>query len=177
MYGAGSGPCGGARPDRPSQEAVAAETPAAGDARRTAVWVRLVIVLAVLACFAPALGAEFVDWDDPSNFIENPHYRGLSPAHLRWMFTTMLGGHYQPLSWMTFALDYTVWGMRPAGYHLTNVILHAANALLVYALAMALMPPATAAPPGSRRLPRVFAAGVAALCFAVHPLRVESVRC
>lgn len=140
-------------------------------ARRATLWGACVIVLAVFACFAPALDAGFVDWDDPSNLLENPHYRGLSLTHLRWMFTTLLGGHYQPLSWVTFALDYTAWGMQPHGYHLTNVVLHAANALLVCALTLALLRQATAARSGSHAV----AAGIAALCFALHPLRVESV--
>src|SRR5579862_5405959 len=148
--------------------------PASGGARgmrRAALWAPCVIVVTVFACFAPALRAGFVAWDDPSNLVENPNYRGFSLAHVRWMFTTLLAGHYQPLSWMTFALDYTVWGMQPQGYHLTNVVLHAANALLVYVLALALFPSTAAARAGSR----VVAAAVAALCFAVHPLRAESV--
>ena len=112
--------------------------------------------------------------------MNNPQYRGLSLAHLRWMFTTFHGGHYQPLSWLTFAIDYTLWGMQPRGYHLTNVILHAANALLVYALAWrSCRERRTAA--AARSSPRragirlASAAAVAALCFAIHPLRVESV--
>ena len=125
----------------------------------------------MFACFAPALRAGFVDWDDPSNLLENPHYRGLSPTHLRWMFTTLLGGHYQPLSWVSFALDYRVWGMQAYGYHLTNVVVHAANALLVYVLALMLL--RQTMPAYSDR--HAVAAAVAALCFALHPLRVESV--
>ena len=70
-------------------------------------------------------------------------------------------------------LDYSVWGMRPTGYHLTNVLLHAANAVLVYLLALRLFRlaertrAAASAPRGSGRRHR---AG-----FALHPLRVESV--
>jgi protein O-mannosyl-transferase len=122
------------------------------------------IVVVVLACFLPALGSDFVLWDDDMNFTDNPSYRGLSPAHLRWMFTTFHGGHWQPLSWMTLGLDYGLWGMNPLGYHLTNVLLHAVNALLVYRLIAALVPGV-----GAR------AAAVGALLFAIHPLRVESV--
>jgi len=124
----------------------------------------LLLVLAVLACFLPALGSEFVLWDDDMNFTDNPDYRGLAWAHLRWMFTTVYGGHYQPLSWMTLALDHMLWGMNPTGYHLTNLVLHGANALLVYTLIAALVP----------RIGRG-AALIGALFFAIHPLRVESV--
>ena len=124
----------------------------------------LLLALAVFASFLPALGSGFVLWDDDMNFTDNPDYRGLTWAHLRWMFTTVYGGHYQPLSWVTLALDYSLWGMNPSGYHLTNLVLHGANALLVYALIAALVP-------GIGR----GAALIGALFFAVHPLRVESV--
>ena len=122
------------------------------------------LVAAVLVCFLPALGSQFVLWDDDMNFTDNPSYRGLSASHLRWMFTTLYGGHYQPLSWLTLGLDYTLWAMNPTGYHLTNLLLHAANALLVYRVIVALVPGV-----GAR------AALAGALGFAIHPLRVESV--
>ena len=88
-----------------------------------------ILVLVVFTCFLPTLGNDFVAWDDDLNFTENPNYRGLSWSNLRWMLTTVHGGHYQPLSWMTLGLDYVVWGMNPTGYHLTNLLLHAANAV------------------------------------------------
>lgn len=76
---------------------------------------------------------------------------------------------------MTLGFDYTVWGMNPLGYHLTNVILHAANGVLVYFVARHLLPRAlpARAPVGERTL--VVSSMFAALLFAVHPLRVESV--
>ena len=135
-------------------------------------WLPGAIVLAVLACFWPALDAEFVDWDDDLNLTDNAAYRGLGPAHLGWMLRTTLGGHYQPLTWLTFGLDHALWGMDAGGYHLTNVLLHAANAVLVFLLARALV--ARALGPGCAPvLPP--AAAIGALLFAVHPLRVESV--
>src|SRR3954468_10208557 len=88
-----------------------------------------VIVVAVLVAFAPAFTNGFVIWDDDLNFLDNQSYRGLGVAQLRWMFTTLLGGHYQPLAWVTLGLDYTLWGMDARGYHLTNVVLHAATAV------------------------------------------------
>ncbi len=128
----------------------------------------LVIVAAVLACFLPALHGDFVAWDDDLNFTENPNYRGLAPAQLRWMATTFHGGHYQPLTWLTLALDHAVWGMDPTGYHLTSVLLHAVNAVFVYRLIIALLA-RTSLPVGG------FPAAAGALFFAIHPLRVESV--
>jgi hypothetical protein len=98
----------------------------------------LVVLLTVLA-FLPALQNGFVDWDDDANFLENPFYRGLSWDNLRWMFTTVYLSNYRPLTWMTFGLDYLVWGMNPFGYHLTSLFLHGINALLVYFLALRLL--------------------------------------
>jgi len=103
-------------------------------------WALALIPAAVtLAVFLPILGNGFVNWDDQANLLDNPHYRGLGWSHLRWMFTTAHLGHYIPVTWLTLALDYTAWGLNPVGYHLTSALLHAANALLVYRLAAALL--------------------------------------
>ena len=59
------------------------------------------IAAAVFVCFLPVLDNDFVNWDDPYTLTENANFRGLSPTHLRWMFTTFYMGHYQPLSWVT----------------------------------------------------------------------------
>jgi Flp pilus assembly protein TadD len=91
------------------------------------------------------------------------------------MFSTFHSGHYQPLSWITFALDYLIWGMEPFGYHLTNLVLHAANAALFYLLALRLLSLASSRPPAAMDLGLRIAAGFAAFFFSIHPLRVESV--
>src|SRR5512132_1011547 len=103
---------------------------------RLAAWA---IVLAVVAVFAIGLRNEFVQWDDPVNLVDNVHFRGLSVANLTWMFTTTLMGHYIPLTWLSFAVDYVIWGMQPAGYHFTNLALHAVNAILVFWIARRLL--------------------------------------
>src|SRR5438445_559176 len=132
----------------------------------------LAIVLAVVAVFAVGLRNEFVQWDDPSNLVENPHFRGLAPSNVAWMFTTTLMGHYIPVTWLSFGLDYVLWGMEPAGYHFTNLLLHAANAVLVYWVSKRLL---AAARPGASPTALRAGAAVAALFFAIHPLRAESV--
>src|SRR6266571_2787634 len=88
----------------------------------------VLIALVTFVPFLPTLDNQFVNWDDDDNLVENPQYRGLGWTHLRWMWTTSHIGHYAPLTWMTFGLDYLLWGMNPVGYHLTNLLLHAANA-------------------------------------------------
>ena len=115
-----------------------------------------------------------MDWDDEPNFLLNESYRGLGWTQLKWMFTAFHLGHYAPLTWITFGADYLVWGLDPLGYHLTNLLLHTANAVVFYLIAFRLLqggiPGAT-----DRPLPLRLSAALAALVFAVHPLRVESV--
>ena len=140
--------------------------------RRIATWApALLLCVAVIATFAPALRSGFINWDDDSNLTTNPNFRGFTLDHLRWMATTTLGGHYQPLTWLSFAANYAIGGMEPFGYHLTNLLLHAANAVLAFVLLQRLLRPLALAPEGVLRS----AAFVGALFFAVHPLRVESV--
>ena len=149
--------------------------PQQGSSRR---WARLrwafpiaVAVIGMLAFF-PGLHGEFLDWDDRENFLHNPHYRGLGPAQLHWMVTSARTGHWIPLAWLTFALDWQLWGMNPYGYHLTTLLLHGLAAALLYLVARRLLAAARPRwPDGALTLGAV----LAALLFAVHPLRAESV--
>lgn len=134
----------------------------------------LVAVIAVVP-FLPALSNELVNWDDFDTLIVNTRYQGLGWTQLGWMFTTFHLGHYQPLSWLTWSLDYLLWGTEPFGFHLTNLLIHAANAALFYFLGRRLLE--SAAPESKQEHPLriAVAAAFAALVFAAHPLRVESV--
>ncbi|MCH9003583.1 MAG: hypothetical protein IIC02_13515, partial [Planctomycetes bacterium] len=130
------------------------------------------LVAATFLAFAPALDNEFVNWDDDYTLVNNDAFRGLSLEHLRWMFTTAYTGHFQPLSWVSFAIDWYIWDLTPFGYHLTNLLLHVATGILFFFLVRRLF--AIALP----RLPdasRNLGALASALLFSVHPLRVESV--
>ena len=142
-------------------------------------WLQWLVALlvAVVTCAAlfPALSNDFVNWDDDRNLIDNSYYRGLGWEQLKWMFTTFHMGHYQPLSWVTFGIDYLIWGMDPFGYHLTNLLLHAANAVLFYFVSRQLLSAALSIPAGEATWRLGASAGLAALLFAMHPLRVESV--
>lgn len=130
------------------------------------------LIVITITAFFPALSNDFVNWDDLQNLIENESYRGFSSTHLEWMFTTTHGGHYQPLSWMTFAFDHQLWGLDPFGFHLTNLLLHILTGILFLSVAYQIY----------RKLfinhnKRLLLAGGlwASLLFAIHPLRVESV--
>ncbi len=123
--------------------------------------------------FLPALDGEFLRWDDDTNFLSNPYYRGLGWTQVRWMLTSTRQAVYAPLAWMTLGLNYRLGGMDPWGYHLGNVLLHAINAGLVFLVARRLLAAAFQDAPTDGRLD--LGAAVAALVFGVHPLRVESV--
>jgi protein O-mannosyl-transferase len=133
------------------------------------------VAVATFAAFAPSLLNQFVDWDDLENFATNPSYRGLGFAQLTWMWTTVLLGHWVPITWMTLGIDYLLWGLNPAGYHLTNVLLHAANAAVLYFVARRLLAAAVAPTRDDDALAGRLGAALTALLFALHPLRVESV--
>jgi tetratricopeptide (TPR) repeat protein len=130
------------------------------------------VAVITMAAFLPTLRNDFVDFDDARNFVMNPAYRGLGLAQLKWMFTSAHMGHYIPLTWITLGLDYTLWGMNPAGYHFTSLVLHVITAALFYGVAYRVICAATR---DTGSWPAAAGALLAALVFAVHPLRVESV--
>jgi protein O-mannosyl-transferase len=138
---------------------------------------RHVLALAVAAltavAFLPALEGEFVDFDDIYNFTLNPHFRGLGPAQLAWMAGLTPSRHFWgPLTWLTHGVEWLAWGLNPVGYHLVNVLLHAAAAAVFFLVAERLVARAlSGAGPTMVRM----SALAAALFWALHPLRVESV--
>ena len=121
------------------------------------------LVLATLAVYAPVTGFEFVDYDDREYVAENPHvHAGLSRATVVWAFTARVVSHWHPLTMLSHALDWTLFGAWAGGHHATSVVLHALNVVLLFTL----LARTTAAP-----LRSALVAGL----FALHPLRVESV--
>ncbi len=132
------------------------------------------VLLACLAVYGPSFSAELLNFDDDRNFVQNPHFRAALPRALEWMARTAWMGHYQPLSWLSLAWDFAGSGdtgdfSRAAPrMHATNVALHALSAVGVLALARLLFQRLGLAQPRAAAL-------LAALLFAVHPLRVESV--
>jgi tetratricopeptide (TPR) repeat protein len=132
------------------------------------------VVLVTFLVYLPALDNGFVNWDDHVVLLGNDHYRGFDWPRLRWMFTTRLMCHYQPLTWLTYAVDYKAWGMEPRGYHLTSVLLHIAATGMFFWVARHLLARAIRTA-GASGIGLDLSAGLAALFFSVHPLRVESV--
>ena len=121
------------------------------------------LALACLVIYGQTLAHGFISYDDGLYVFENPRVAaGLSWENVVWAFTSRTAMYVHPVTWLSHMLDCTIFGLRPWGHHLTNLLLHALNAILLY-LAFARMT--------RRQWPSAF---VAAL-FAVHPLHVESV--
>ena len=118
----------------------------------------------LLAFFAmqPVLHAGFINWDETGYILDNPLVHALSLHNIAAIFLHPALKLYTPLTVFSFAVDYSVFGLNPAGYHAMNLLLHVFNALLVYKLFRMVLNG------------RARALLVAAL-FAVHPLHVESV--
>ena len=129
------------------------------------------VALITALAFVPTLRNGWVTWDDDKNFLENLLFRGLGAGQVEWMWSTFHLGHYVPLSWMSLGFDYAIWGMEPAGYHATSLAIHVLNAVLLFFIARRLI----AAARGVDDDTTTWGAAVAALLWAVHPLRVESV--
>ena len=128
------------------------------------IWcVAALVVLATLALFWSATRFEFLNLDDDLYVHGNPHVRGgLTAQGLAYALTTTDGGSWMPLTWLSYLLDAQLWGAEAAGFHATNVVLHALAAGLLF-LAM------------HRMTREPWPSALAALLFALHPLRLESV--
>lgn len=136
--------------------------------------------VATLVCYLPSLGNDFVNLDDFIYVVYNPHLGAPGPELFKSAFGSFYAELWIPLTWISLALDYRLWGLNPAGYHLTNALLHALNALWVALLAVELVTarqdaiPSTN-DPGAGAFPGASVALGAGLLFGLLPLHVESV--
>jgi len=143
------------RPRRTTQPArVASSRP---DARRAAL-IAAGLVLVVFLAYGPALRAGFI-WDDDQYVTGNETLRSSDGLRRIW-FDVGATPQYYPLVFTTFWIEHHLWGADPFPYHLVNVLLHAASAILVWRIVNRLSVPGAAA---------------AAFVFALHPVHVESV--
>jgi protein O-mannosyl-transferase len=123
----------------------------------------LLLAVVTLALYNSVNRHPFVNYDDDRYVTENPHVRqGLSGDTIAWSFTSTAQANWHPLTWMSHALDVSLFRLNPAGHHLTSLLLHVANVCLLFLLLMW----ATRRPG-----PSLFIA----ILFALHPINVESV--
>jgi protein O-mannosyl-transferase len=140
------------------------------------------VALVTLLMYFPALHNGFVGiWDDNAYVVEDPHIRSLDAAFFRWAFLDFHVSNWHPLTWISHAVDYALWGLNPLGHHLTNIVLHAVNTALVVMLALMLLDIVKKRSVQNRSTSLLndrtvlIAAGVTGLLFGIHPVHVESV--
>jgi Flp pilus assembly protein TadD len=126
-----------------------------------AVCLGLALVTAIL--YWPIISHDFVTIDDQEYIQENPHVTpGLTWSGVSWAFETGYASNWHPLTWVSHMLDCTLYGLRPGGHHLTNLLLHAADTLLLFLLL-------------NQMTGALWRSAIVAALFAWHPLHVESV--
>ena len=119
--------------------------------------------VAIFAVYALVYSHDFVSFDDPIYVTENAHVQaGLSGAGLAWALTTFHDSNWFPLTWLSHMLDVQLFGLDSGPQHLTNVLLHALSAVLLFVVLRRMT--------GAR-----WPSAVVALLFGLHPLHVESV--
>ena len=136
------------------------------------------IAVITLAVFAHVLTADFVMWDDDIIIYQNPNIRDLSIAHLGKIFTdvdSMM--RYNPLTLLGWSITYRCFGANPFWFHLGNWLMHGLNASLVFFVLRKLLVLASLKHNWLNVNPRriTLAAGLSALLWSIHPLRVEPV--
>ncbi len=126
-------------------------------------WICVLLAVATAIVYWPTVGFDYVNYDDTVFIALNPHViGGLTWKNVRWAFGTGMDGNWLPLTWLSYMLDADWSGPTATGFHLTNLLLHVANTVMVFLIFRRLT--------GARR-PSTILAGL----FALHPLHVESV--
>jgi protein O-mannosyl-transferase len=123
----------------------------------------LTLAAITFAVFGQTLGHDFVNFDDDLYVYDNPMVaQGLTLKGIVWAFTHVHSANWHPLTWLSHMLDCQLYGLHPAGHHLTNVLLHTATVIALF-LVLRQMTGA------------LWRSAFVAAVFAIHPLRVESV--
>jgi Tfp pilus assembly protein PilF len=145
-------------PLRPPQQAATSFS-----SRTLLILICLLLALATLAIYTQTASHGYVAYDDDQYVYQNPWVKaGLTASNIAWAFTTFFYANWHPLTWISYMLDFSLFGSNPGAEHLVNMALHLASTLLLF-FALARM----------TRQP--WRSAVVAAIFAVHPLHVESV--
>jgi len=123
----------------------------------------LLLTAVTLAAYWPLRLNDFVNYDDGEYITGNPHLQhGLTWSGVAWAYRTGYAANWHPLTWLSHMLDVQLFGLHPAGHHLTNVLFHSANTMLLFLLL-------------ARTTGATWRSAFVAALFALHPLHVESV--
>ena len=123
----------------------------------------IILVVVSLAAYGRILGNDFVNYDDNIYITENSHVRsGLNVETIKWAFTAVVSSNWHPLTLISHALDWSLFKDHTGGHHLVNLLLHIFNVILLFLFF-------------NKITKNLWSAAFAALLFALHPLRVESV--
>jgi len=121
------------------------------------------LTVVTILIYWPICAADFITFDDQLHITTNFHLKfGFSWDTLIWAFTTNHGGNWHPLTWLSFILDYRLFGLNPVGYHITNLCLHAVNGSLLFLVLHCLTK-------------AFWRSAIVAVLFAIHPCHVETV--
>jgi Tfp pilus assembly protein PilF len=127
------------------------------------IFICLGLALIVIVPFYQTSQFEFVIYDDSAYIMSNKNIQaGFDRSSVSWVFTTLFASNWQPLTWLSLMLDYKMYGTGAGGYHVTNVLIHLVNTLLLFLIF-------------GRMTGRLWQSGFVAALFSVHPLHVESV--
>ena len=123
----------------------------------------LFLVIATLAVYWQVLNNDFVIYDDDKYVTENTHvHKGVTFDSLTWAFTSSHASNWHPLTWISHMIDYQLYGLNARGHHLTSLLFHVANTLLLFLILV-------------RMTGTLWQSSFVAALFALHPLHVESV--
>lgn len=137
--------------------------------------IAFIVTCVTFLTYLPALQNGFVNWDDDLYVYENQGIQSLDFSFFIWSFTADVGSLWHPATLFSLALDYAVWGTKPFGYHLTNILFHAFNTGLVFILVNKLVE-SQGLGREIRSNKRALVTGfVTSFLFGIHPLHVESV--
>ncbi|HXX80291.1 MAG TPA: hypothetical protein VEI46_01990, partial [Thermodesulfovibrionales bacterium] len=140
-----------------------------------------IISLITMLVYLTSLSNQFVNWDDSRYIVKNPHIHPFNLDFFRWVFSEFYASNWHPLTWISHAVDYAIWGLNPLGHHLTNVFFHAGNTFLVVLLSIRLLEMCMdravqeSGPTLVDGRRTMIVGGMTGLLFGLHPLQVETV--
>lgn len=147
-----------------------------GSVRRLEGWLFFGLLGITLLVFVGVCGHEFVHFDDNTTIYNNPHIKGLTWENICWSFTNAsYARRYMPLGWLSYAVDYQLFGLNPHAYHTGNLALHLINVGLLFLLLKRLLGLGRDSSSGETGAAPVWCAALGAFFWAVNPLRVETV--